>query len=113
MRPIGARVDLGQLEINFTFRQGNIMKLKKTLLFILFLLLGILLGAVIATVCKNITFLSWLSYSASIGVGSPAPISVDLSIMTLAFGFSFKISVAQILCIIGSLALYKRFSKGL
>lgn len=89
------------------------MKLKKTLLFILFLLLGILIGSVIAMVCQNISFLKWLSMSATIGVGSPDPISVDLSIMTLAFGFSFKINVAQILCIIGSLALYKGFSKGL
>lgn len=89
------------------------MKLKKTLVFILFLLMGILVGSVIAMVCKNISFLSWLSMSASIGVGTPEPVSVDLAIMTLAFGFSFKISVAQIFCIIGSLALYKTFSKGL
>ncbi len=89
------------------------MKLKKTLLFILFLLLGILVGAVIATVCKGVPILEYLSYSAAIGIGSPNPITVDLSIMTLTFGLSFKISVAQILCIIGGLVLYKRFSKGL
>lgn len=89
------------------------MKLKKTLIFILFLLAGILLGTIIAMACKEISFLSWLSYTASIGLGMPNGVTLDLIIMKLAFGFSFEISVAQIICIIISLAVYKGFSKGL
>ena len=88
------------------------MKLKKTLIFILFLLAGILLGAVIALACKNISFLNWLSYTASLGFGMPNGVSVDLIIMKFAFGFSFEISVAQIICILISLAIYKGFSTG-
>lgn len=89
------------------------MKLKKTLIFLLFLLAGILLGAVIAMACQGISFLNWLSYSASLGFGMPNGVTVDLIIMKLAFGFCFEISVAQIICIIASLAIYKGFSKGL
>jgi len=89
------------------------MKIKKTLIFLLFLLAGILLGGVVAMLCKDISFLSWLSYSASIGFGMPNGVTLDLAIMKLAFGFSFEISVAQIICIILSLAIYKGFSKGL
>ena len=89
------------------------MKLKKTLIFLLFLLAGILLGAVIAAACQGVSFLSWLSYTASLGFGMPNGVTLDLVIMTLAFGFSFEISVAQIICIIASLAIYTGFSKGL
>lgn len=89
------------------------MKFKKTFMFILFLIMGILIGSVIAMLCKNVSFLSWLALGETIGVGIPDPISIDLAILTLAFGFSININVAQILCIIASLAIYKRFSKGL
>ncbi len=89
------------------------MKLKKTLIFLLFLLAGILLGAVIAAACQGVSWLNWLSYSASIGFGMPNGISVNLIILKLAFGLSFEISVAQIICIIISIAIYKGFSKGL
>ena len=89
------------------------MKLKKTLIFFLFLLAGILLGSVAAMACEHISFLKWLAFEATIGFGYPNPVSVDLIIMKFAVGFSFQISVAQILCVIISLGLYKGFYKGL
>ena len=89
------------------------MKMKKTLIFLLFFLAGILLGGVIGVACKDVSFLNWLSYSTSIGFGMPNGVTLDLAIMKLAFGFSFEISVAQIICIILSLAICKVFSKGL
>ena len=72
------------------------MKFKKTFMFILFLIMGILIGSVIAMLCKNVSFLSWLALGETIGVGIPDPISIDLAIVTLAFGFSININVAYL-----------------
>ena len=38
------------------------MKMKRTLLLWFFILAGIVLGAMLASVCRNVPFLSWLSY---------------------------------------------------
>ena len=65
-------------------------------MFILFLIMGILIGSVIAMLCKNVSFLSWLALGETIGVGIPDPISIDLAIVTLAFGFSININVAYL-----------------
>ena len=43
------------------------MKLKRNLLLIFFILAGIVLGGMLANLCANIPFLSWLAYSSSIG----------------------------------------------
>ena len=42
------------------------MKLKRTFLLWFFILAGIVLGAMLAAVCKNVSFLSWLSYYQSV-----------------------------------------------
>ena len=64
------------------------MKMKRTLLLWFFILAGIVLGAMLASVCRNVPFLSWLSYYQSIGFNSDAPFVLDLSVVKLTFGFS-------------------------
>ena len=41
------------------------MKLKRNLLLIFFILAGIVLGGMLANLCANIPFLSWLAYSGA------------------------------------------------
>lgn len=59
------------------------MKMKRTLLLWFFILAGIVLGAMLASVCRNVPFLSWLSYYQSIGFNSDAPFVLDLSVVKL------------------------------
>ena len=49
------------------------MKMKRTLLLWFFILAGIVLGAMLASVCRNVPFLSWLSYYQSIDFNADAP----------------------------------------
>ncbi len=81
--------------------------MKKNFLFLFYILAGILVGAVIANLCKNIPLLSWLAYSQSIGFSPLNPAVLDLSIVKITFGFAMSISVAQIITIIGALYFYK------
>ena len=86
--------------------------MKKTFIFIFFLLSGILLGFLIASLCRDVPALSWLGYSQSIGLGSSSPMVIDLAVITVTFGFRMGISVAQVLCIGAALFAYKRWIHG-
>ena len=86
------------------------MKLKRNLLLWFYILAGIVVGAMVANVCRDVSFLSWLSYSQSIGFNADAPFVLDLSVVKLTFGFSMGISVAQIITIALSIFLYNKTS---
>ena len=82
------------------------MKLKRNLLLIFFILAGIVLGGMLANLCANIPFLSWLAYSSSIGFNADSPFVLDLSVIKL--GFSMGISVAQIITIALAIFCYNK-----
>lgn len=89
------------------------MKWKNTLVFLLFFLTGIILGALLTSLCDKVAFLNWLTLGQSIGIGYPTPITVDLSVIKLSFGFGIDINIIKMLSIILCLWLYKKFAKGL
>ena len=78
--------------------------MKKTFLFLFYLLAGIVLGALLANLMAGIPSLAWLGYSKTIGFSANNPAILDLVICRITFGFSMSISVAQIITI--SLAMY-------
>lgn len=80
-------------------------KWKKNLLFLFYLLAGIVLGAVLARLCAGVSFLSWLNYGESVGISAG---SVDLAILDVTFGFSLTINVAQIITVGVAMWLYGR-----
>ncbi|MDO5601834.1 MAG: DUF4321 domain-containing protein [Oscillospiraceae bacterium] len=80
-------------------------KWKKNLLFLFYLLAGIILGAVLARLCAGVPFLSWLSYGESVGISAG---SIDLAILDVTFGFSLSINVAQIITVGVAMWLYGR-----
>lgn len=86
---------------------------KKTIAFLVFLLAGIVLGTILGRLCEGVSFLSWLSYSMSVGLDTASPLVLDLIIFKLAFGFSLTVNTAQIICIIASLLIYNKTCKGL
>ena len=88
------------------------MNWKKALLLIFFFLAGVIVGTAVAKGASYVGFLSWLGWGSNIGVGYPNPVVLDLAVIKLQFGFSVDISLAKILCVIISLIIYNRFSKG-
>ena len=82
--------------------------MKKTFLFLFYLLAGIIVGSLLANLCAGVPFLSWLAYSGTIGFAAGNPACLDLIIIKLYFGFSLAVSVAQILCISLALFFYSR-----
>lgn len=81
---------------------------KSVLILIFVLIAGIVIGGMIGSLTKNVTVLSWLSFYKSFGLDASKPVTVDLSILKITFGFEMGINVAQVICIIGGLLLYRK-----
>ena len=86
--------------------------MKKTFIFIFFLIAGILMGSLLAHLCAGVPGMSWLGYSESVGIGAGSPMVLDLAVLTVSFGFVMHLSVAQVLCIGIALFAYKRWIHG-
>ena len=72
-----------------------------------------MLGTVVAKLCADISFLSWLAYSMSVGLDTASPLVLDLIVFKLAFGFTLTVNPAQIICVIIALIIYNKTCKGL
>lgn len=77
--------------------------MKKTLIFAIFLISGIVLGSLLAMLTQGVSWLSWLGYGPSIGL---SPATLNLEVVSLTFGFSFRVTVAHVITIGIALALY-------
>lgn len=89
------------------------MKLQRTLVFLFFLLAGIIVGALLASVGEAVPFLSWLAYGKTIGLSTSNPMLLDLSMLKVAFGFEIGINVAQIITITIALLVYRNVAQKL
>lgn len=87
--------------------------IKRTIAFLFFLLAGIVMGTVIGKLCADVSFLSWLAYTMSVGLDTASPLVLDLIVFKLAFGFTLTVNPAQILCVIIALIVYNKTCKGL
>lgn len=82
--------------------------MKKTILLILLLIAGAVVGSLIANATTDMNGLDWLAYSLELGV-DPTPI--NLIIMKLTFGFQFSMSIAQVIMMIVAVAVYPKLKK--
>lgn len=64
---------------------------------VLILLVGAVLGSLIARMTQNISFLSWLSFGDTFGV---SPFTVNLGVAQFTFGMTFNLTIAAILGLI-------------
>lgn len=64
---------------------------------VLILLIGAVLGSLIARMTQNISFLSWLSFGDTFGV---SPFTVNLGVAQFTFGMTFQLTIAAILGLI-------------
>lgn len=87
--------------------------IKKTIAFLFFLLAGITIGSVIAYFAKDVSWLSWLSYSKTVGLSTSSPAMLDLIVFQLAFGFTLTVNIAQIICVIISIIIFSKTCKSL
>lgn len=83
--------------------------MKKTILLILLLLAGAVVGSLVASVTGDISGLNWLAYSKGISI-SP-PLTINLVIMKISFGIDFSMSIAQLIFMIIAVAIYPKLKK--
>ena len=69
------------------------------------ILIGVVIGTLIAHLTTGVNGLSWLAFGLDFGTN--APVTVDLGIMTLTFGIRLSISVATVICTAISLIVGK------
>jgi hypothetical protein len=72
-------------------------------------LIGIVVGTLVAKVTASVSALGWLSYALTFGLESP--VVLDLSVIRLTFGLSVDLSIAVILCVVISLVVGNYFYK--
>ena len=82
--------------------------MKRTFLFLFYLLAGIVTGSMLASLLRGIPALSWMGYANTIGFSAANPAVLDLIICKITFGFSMSVSVAQIITISIAMFLYNK-----
>lgn len=80
--------------------------MKKTLIFLLYLCSGIVIGSLIAETTSDIKALSWLSYGESFGITSP--LVLDLKAIQIVLGISFNLNISVIIFMALSVFVYTR-----
>ena len=80
---------------------SNISKYKNGWLLWLFILIGIVLGGLIAELTASVHALSWLSY------GLNSPLVLDLGVLVLTFALQIKITIASIIGVILAIIIYR------
>lgn len=87
--------------------------MKKTLIFLMFLLAGLIMGSVLTRIAAEVSFLSWLCWGDSIGFGYPNAVTLDLSIIQLNLGMHLELNVARLICLIAAMAAYLHWGRKL
>lgn len=83
---------------------------KKTFAFIFFMLAGIILGGLIAYVCKGKDYVGWLAWGKSIGIENT---TVDLYVIKFMVGLMVQATIAHIITISAALIVFAKTCKGL
>ncbi|MBO5352058.1 MAG: DUF4321 domain-containing protein [Lachnospiraceae bacterium] len=83
---------------------------KDSLILLLLLLAGVVLGGFFGYLARDISWLSWLNYGQTFGFtgANGTPIVLDLGVLTLQFGIQIKITIASIIGIVVAFFLYRK-----
>lgn len=87
--------------------------LRKNLVFVFFLLAGIIIGSLIASLSQTIPLLRWLAYQQSVGIPVNNPFILDLIAFRFSIGAEVSVSVAQIFTILFALLAFNGVGKKL
>ena len=80
---------------------------KSTLVLIIFILCGLVIGGLIGQLTQGVSWLSWLSYGQTFGLTDP--VSLNLGAVQLTFGIMFSINISSIIGIIIAIFIYRKF----
>lgn len=87
---------------------SNISKYKNGWMLLLFILIGVVFGGLIAEVTAKLPGLSWLSYGNTFGISSPDnALVLNLGILIITFSLQIKITIASIIGVILAIIAYK------
>ncbi len=87
--------------------------LRKNLVFVFFLLAGIVMGSLIASLSQGVPLLRWLAYQQSVGIPVHNPFILDLIAFRFSVGAEVSVSVAQIFTILIAMFAYNGVGKKL
>ena len=89
------------------FEKGGIklaFKGKSGWTFVLFIVIGYVLGAFIGDALGGISWLSWLQYGYTFGLD---PTTLELGFMSLTFGIHFRITISSIIGLILAMLIHR------
>ena len=81
-------------------------KEKSTLVLIIFILCGIVIGGLLGELTTSINWLSWLSYGKQFGISSP--FTLDLGVLQITLGLMIKINIASIIGLAIAIFIYRK-----
>lgn len=83
---------------------------RDSLLLLLLMLAGVVLGGFLGYLAKDISWLSWLNYGQTFGFtgANGSAMILDLGVLTLQFGLQIKITIASIIGIVIAFFLYRK-----
>lgn len=79
---------------------------KNSLVLIIFILCGVVIGGLLGELASGVSWLSWLAYGKSFGFSTP--FTLDLGVLQLTLGLMIKINIASIIGIIISIFVYRK-----
>jgi len=83
---------------------------KNSLVLLLLMLAGVVLGGFLGHLAKDIFWLAWLDYGQSFGItgSGGSALILDLGVLVLQFGLQIKITIASIIGIVVAFFLYRK-----
>lgn len=83
---------------------------RDSLVLLLLLLAGVVLGGFFGYLARDISWLSWLNYGQTFGLtgAGGSALVLDLGVLTLQFGIQIKITIASIIGIVVAFFLYRK-----
>lgn len=83
---------------------------KDSIVLLLLMLAGVVLGGFFGYLAKDVSWLSWLNYGQTFGFtgADGSAMVLNLGVLTLQFGIQIKITIASIIGIILAFFLYRR-----
>ncbi|MBR3993984.1 MAG: DUF4321 domain-containing protein [Clostridia bacterium] len=78
----------------------------KSLIYIIMLLSGIVVGTFIGELARGVRYLEWLSYG--IKFGTNGPVSLNLGVLALDFGLSINLTISSIIFVLIALIIARK-----